>query len=223
LDTIANDEKVSVIGTGSSMMFKALDGKCVSNQINTEMTVYNIAQVNSQPVTDMITGVFITTERDYPIEIDREFFDEVLIKTECPNILTRYLTAERAQNDIIYVQDDDVITDHKKLYQSYDGTLTNAITEHHLNFYKDSGITLVGWGCFFPKKMLEAIGTYIEKFGIDDVHLSRETDRIFTYLNQPHNSIVLPHEDVNQVRRMSHDPMHYQYIEEVLKKLKTIK
>lgn len=170
----------------------------------------------------MITGVFITTEKEYPLEIDREFFDEVLVVTECPSIFTRYLTAQRAKHDIIYVQDDDAIVDYKELFKHYNGQLTNAMTDHHINWYKDSGITLVGWGCFFPKTMLKAFGTYIDKYGLDDEHLPREADRIFTYLNQPHNSIVMPHQDVNQVNRMSNEPRHYDYIREVLEKLKTL-
>ena len=54
LDSIAEDGKVSVIATGSSMTFKALDGKCVSELIESDAAIYNIAQLNSLPWNDMI-------------------------------------------------------------------------------------------------------------------------------------------------------------------------
>jgi len=54
LDTIAEDNKISIVGTGSSMAFKGLDGKCVGNLLQEEAIVYNIAQLNSYPWTDMI-------------------------------------------------------------------------------------------------------------------------------------------------------------------------
>ena len=54
LDSIAGDGKISVVATGSSMTFKALDGRCVANQLGNEVAVYNIAHVKSMPWNDMI-------------------------------------------------------------------------------------------------------------------------------------------------------------------------
>ena len=124
---------------------------------------------------EKITAVLITKHKDYPkIILDRLVgFDEIIIKTECPNIYTRYLEAARAKNDIIYVQDDDCFVNYQELFSKYDGRLTNSLTPHHFNAYKDTGATLVGWGCFFPKKMLEVFGRYIAKYG-EDFHLFRE-------------------------------------------------
>lgn len=171
----------------------------------------------------MISAVLITKEKEYPLDLKpfREYFDELLVMTECPSVYGRYLGAERATHDTIYVQDDDAIVDFKELFKHYDGRLTNGITEHHLKSYEDTGITLVGWGCYFPKKMVWRINEYKRKFGID-AHLLREADRIFSFLNQPHNSVIMKHKDVNQHNRMSHDPKHYEYVREVLAKLKTI-
>ena len=53
LDTIANDQTTSVIAFGSSMMFKGLDGGCVSEKLHSRVNVYNLAQVGSRPYTDM--------------------------------------------------------------------------------------------------------------------------------------------------------------------------
>lgn len=169
-----------------------------------------------------ITGVFITRYKEYPKEIDLSFFDEVIIKTESPNVYTRYLEAKKAKNDIIYVQDDDCIVDYRKLLNFYNGKITNVMTPHHLKYYEKSGITLVGWGCFFPKEMLNCFDKYISVYG-EDSHLMREADRIFTYLNQPHNPILMPHQDINQVDRMSHQSDHYTSLWEAHAKLLKLK
>ena len=141
-----------------------------------------------------VTFVGITRDKEYPKEIDTSAFDEVLIRTNCPNIYERYLLAAKAKNDIIYVQDDDCIINYKEIWKHYNGKLTNGITMHHQMYYKDTGVTLVGWGCFFPKEMLKNLDKYIDKYGKDE-HLLREADRIFTYLNQPHNSVIMDHQD----------------------------
>ncbi|MGB1955862.1 MAG: hypothetical protein ACPHUK_09710, partial [Candidatus Poseidoniaceae archaeon] len=54
LITISDDDSSSVIAIGSSQMFKALDGKCVSEQLANEAYVYNLAQPSSRPYTDML-------------------------------------------------------------------------------------------------------------------------------------------------------------------------
>ena len=172
-----------------------------------------------------ITFVGITTEKEYPKEILDSidgFFDEVLIRTESPSVFQRYLLAEKAKNDIIYVQDDDCIVDIKELWKHYNGQLTNGITEHHLNAYKGSGVTLVGWGCFFPKEMLKNLGQYIDRYGVDK-HLLREADRIFTYLNKPFNTIVTPHSDFKpQVGRMWNEGNHWSSMAEAIEKCRLL-
>jgi|TARA_B110000495_G_C23036268_1_gene618995 hypothetical protein len=54
LSTISEDNMISVIGTGSSQMFKALDGGCVSGNLENEALVYNIAQPSSGSYTNML-------------------------------------------------------------------------------------------------------------------------------------------------------------------------
>lgn len=167
----------------------------------------------------MITAVLITRDKEYPKEIDYSWFDEVLIRTESPSVYERYLLAEQARNDIIYVQDDDCVVDYKELFKHYNGQLTNGITEHHLNAYRNTGVTLVGWGCYFHKSALKGFDKYIEKYG-KDKHLLREADRIFTYFNKPHNTIVMPHGDFKPQKqgRMWNESDHWTSMAEAIQK-----
>jgi len=54
LDTISDDGKISIIGMGSSMAFKALDGKCIGDKLGDDVLVYNLAQPSSRAYTDML-------------------------------------------------------------------------------------------------------------------------------------------------------------------------
>jgi hypothetical protein len=54
LDTISNDGKISIVGMGSSMAFKALDGKCIGDKLGDDVLVYNLAQPSSRAYTDML-------------------------------------------------------------------------------------------------------------------------------------------------------------------------
>ena len=167
-----------------------------------------------------VTAVLITKEKEYPKAIlDRlQGFGEIIIKTQSPDVYTRYLEAGEAKNDIVYVQDDDCFINHQELFKHYDGRLTNSMTPHHFNAYKDTGATLVGWGCFFPKPMLKVFEKYVAEYG-QDFHLFREADRIFTVLNQPFNTKIMPHEDLLQSSdRMSFEPNHYIWAKEAIQK-----
>lgn len=173
-----------------------------------------------------VTAVLITREKEYPKEIDKaamaEVFGEVMYRTESPSVYERYLGPAFAKNDIIYVQDDDCIVDYKELWKHYNGQLTNFITAQHEMFYRGTGATLVGWGCFFPKSMLSVFDKYIEKHGTD-AHLLRDADRIFTVLNQPHNTIIGDHVDfAPQVGRMWNEPNHWSSMSEAIEKAKAL-
>lgn len=170
----------------------------------------------------LATAVLITKEKEYPKVILDSLppFDEVIIETECPSVLRRYEIAQRAHNELIYVQDDDCIVDVLELYKHYNGQLTNAISSHHFNFYQGTGITLIGWGAFFPKKMVD-FSPYIDQYGITNLLLT-QADRVFTYLNQPHNSIVM---DINHLPtamaegRMSTSAGHWDKLEQIKQQL----
>jgi len=169
-----------------------------------------------------VTAILITRHATYPKEIKLEGFGEVIIRTQSPSVFTRYLEAEKAKNDIIYFQDDDAIIDYKELFGHYDGTLTNTMTEHHYKAYRGSGATLVGWGCYFPKSMLKVFSRYIEKYGID-AHLLREADRIFTFLNQPHNTQIMTHKDLEQTAdKMSFEVNHYVSAKQAIEKCRLL-
>lgn len=168
------------------------------------------------------TFVGITREKEYPKEIDTSGFDEVLIKTESPSVYERYILASKARNELIYVQDDDCIVDYQALFGHYNGQITNGMTQHHLDYYRDKGVTLVGWGCFFPKTMLKNMGRYASVYGVDE-HMLREADRIFTYFNKPFNSVVMDHKDfTEQTQRMWNESNHWTSMEEAIRKCQAI-
>lgn len=173
------------------------------------------------------TAILITREKEYPIEVLNSVknadFDEIIVQTECPSVYRRYELALQAKNDLIYVQDDDCTIDIEALYEKYDGRLTNAISDHHLNFYKDMGITLIGWGAFFPKKMVD-FDKYLRQYPIDSLFLS-QTDRIFTYLNQPHNYVITKIHHLSTADgpgRMSTTPGHWNKLEIIRMRLQKI-
>lgn len=168
------------------------------------------------------TCILITKEKQYPQEILDSLpeFDEVIIKTECPSVLMRYELAKQAKNDIIYVQDDDCIADVEFLWERYAGKITNAMTEGHYRAYWGSGITLIGWGTFFPKSMVN-FDEYIDVYGITLILLS-QADRVFTYLNQPFDTHVLPIHHLPSavaVGRMSTSNDHWSNLETIKKQL----
>ncbi len=173
-----------------------------------------------------ISAVLITRESQYPEiildRIDIDFFDEIIVVPECPSIYHRYVAAKTAKNDLIYVQDDDCMVNFQVLFSKYDGRLTNTMTKTFQEKYKDLGCTLVGWGTYFPKSMLACFDKYIAKYGVDQ-HLLRESDRIFTAMNQPWNTVIQPHEDLFQSpERMGYQPEHYSSMAEALEKVKAI-
>lgn len=175
-----------------------------------------------------ISCVLITRFDEYPeIILERltctDFFDEVLIVANSGNVYNRYVVAaQQAQNQLIYIQDDDCMVNHQVLFRHYNGQITNAMPKAFIEKYKDSGCTLVGWGCYFNKSHLQVFDKYIAKYGVDE-HLQREADRIFTYLNQPFNTVVMPHEDLFQTPdRMGLQPNHYTSMQEALEKAKTL-
>ena len=54
LHIISENIENPVIAMGSSMTLKALDGRCVTENSNSEAVIHNLAQVNSMPWNDMI-------------------------------------------------------------------------------------------------------------------------------------------------------------------------
>lgn len=173
------------------------------------------------------TCVLITKEKEYPDEILIELppFEEMLIETECPSIYRRYELAKTARNKIVYIQDDDCLVNPVKLFTYYNGQLTNILPEHHQNFYRFSGITLLGFGAFFPKSMIDRFSIYLDKFGIDDLFLN-EADRVFSFLNQPFNSVNIPVKNLPKAYaqdRMSLQSDHWKNLGRMINRLESLK
>lgn len=168
------------------------------------------------------TAVLITKDKEYPQEILNFLpdFDEVIIKTECPSIHQRYELAKQAKNDLIYVQDDDCLPNILHLLQRYNGQITNFMKQGHFDWYGKTGITLIGWGAFFPKQMIN-FDKYLAKFDVDEIFLS-QTDRIFTYLNQPFNTLIADVIDLPRATdhtRMSSNPNHWEKLNTIRQRL----
>lgn len=170
----------------------------------------------------LATAILITKEKEYPKEVLDSLppFDEVIIETECPNILRRYELALKARNDLIYVQDDDCVVDVLSLREQYNGELTNFITEHHYYAYLGTDITLIGFGAFFPKKAID-FTRYLDVYGVSELFLT-QADRVFTYLNKPRHQIItnvqhLPSATADD--RMSTTEGHWDNLENIKRQL----
>lgn len=152
-----------------------------------------------------VTAVLITREESYPRDIAINYpFEQVLIKTHCANVNDRYEMALSARNDLIYFQDDDAEINSRELWKHYNGRITCAMTPYHLNYYKGTGMTLVGWGAFFPKSMID-FTLWTKTYGPLP---PQEADRVFTFLNQPHNPIVMPIRKVERPVALWKRPEH---------------
>ena len=164
---------------------------------------------------EKVTAVLITTKNEYPpICLERltlGFFSEIIIETNCPHIYRRYELAAKASSETIFTIDDDALVNYQQLFKHYNGRITNAMTLPFQKKYEEMGCTLMGWGSFFPKSMLDVFVSYIERYGDDLTHLLREADRIFTYLNKPFNTIIMPHEDLPQGEDRMSSPKNYEF------------
>ena len=153
-----------------------------------------------------------------------DFIDEILIHDNTENNLKlygRYLTALKARNDTIYVQDDDCIVDVEKLFRNYDGTrLVNGMKAESIKYY--SGIhSLVGWGAFFDKAWIKVLDKYTDEYGKDDIFL-RECDRIFTSLLTK-KTVIIDIKDfpsANSDDALYKQANHKAYFKEALKRLR---
>ena len=143
-----------------------------------------------------ITAVLITREDAWPKDVPLNFdFDELLVETRCPNVRRRFELAQQAKHEHIYVQDDDNVIDIKALYEHYDDEhLTNVMIPGIHETYEPTGVTLLGYGAFFPKSLIN-FSRWERTHGEVD---AMEADRIFTFLAQPHRVVF---QDVKQIRR----------------------
>lgn len=188
-----------------------------------------------------VTAVLITREKKWPDDINPDWrlgelngfpnspFDEVLVETECVGVHRRFELAMQARNDVIYVQDDDCAIDVMRLWRRFEADhasrLTYAITAGHKSIYDDlcgSAVCLIGWGCFFPKRLADPARwqPYRDRFGEIPSH---EADRVFTYFARPHQPVVMPISMRQRTRAMSRDNTeHYRSRDRIIKQLMEI-
>lgn len=132
-----------------------------------------------------------------------EFISEIIIRdnSKCENIINygRYTSALKAENDIIYTQDDDCIVHNlQEIYDKFISEPTKIChggTEGYRdvikdNIYGDKQMAMFGWGTFFDRRWIGVLEKYIEKYGKDDCFY-RETDRIFSILKGGLHNFVL--------------------------------
>ena len=131
------------------------------------------------------------------------FINQIMIldNSKGENIINygRHIQALKAENDLIYVQDDDCIvknadeiydkfiSDQTKLCHSGISDYQKVIPE---NIYGEKQMAIVGWGAVFNKNWIGVLDKYINKYG-KDYCFYRETDRIFTMLLNKHHNFVL--------------------------------
>lgn len=161
-----------------------------------------------------------TKEAEYPPQILEYLstfpFGEIIIIRNSNSPYGKYKSFAQSNFDLLYYQDDDAICPVAQLAELSDPTMINlAMKQGHFDSYKEKRLTMgLGWGSFFPFKMLKSLDKYTDKYGEDEI-FKRETERIFTYLNYPQNRFVLPIYDLPSAYaydRLWRQPHHYDYI-----------
>jgi hypothetical protein len=117
----------------------------------------------------------------------------------------RYRAARKALHDVIYVQDDDYLTDLRPIIDGYQpGVIVNAMTKQHEAGYQGEE-TLIGFGAIFDKALLSVLEGWEE-----DALFLGECDRVFTALTK-HVSVyptINPLPWATAPNRMCYQPDH---------------
>jgi len=136
-----------------------------------------------------VTAVIVTRgDHDLSPILAHLPFDDVIVwdnsaRPEALKVFGRYAAIEEAKNEIIYTQDDDCIVRAPDLLGQYeDGLIVTNVPRQRRRLYND-GVTLVGWGAVFHRRLLEPLNRYLACWPRDDLFL-RECDRVFTGLNR---------------------------------------
>lgn len=156
-----------------------------------------------------VTACLITWRRQYNIPqivdslLKHEFINEIIIRDNSKeeNIINygRFTSALKADNEIIYTQDDDcIIHNIGEIYEKFCQDPTRiahggtAPYEEVIkdNIYGDTQMAMAGWGSFFKKSWIPVLDNYTNKYG-KDYCFYRETDRIFSMLLNRHHNFVL--------------------------------
>lgn len=164
---------------------------------------------------EKVTACLITWKRQYNIPKIIEslqrwpFISEIIIRdnSKGENIINygRYTSAVKAENDIIFTQDDDcIINNLDEVYEKFiadPNRISHSGISDYLkvipeNIYGESQMALAGWGSFFKKSWIPILDEYIKKYG-KDYCFFRETDRIFSILLRRHHNFILG--DINHL------------------------
>ena len=159
-------------------------------------------------------------------------FDDVVVwdnsKEADQKVYGRFLAIPRANNNWIYVQDDDCIVPAREIAARFiEGRkeILCNVQKSHSDYYRRIGCTLVGWGAIFPREMDQmAFGRYLAQFSLDELFL-RECDRVFTALNRFREVDLgvqhLPHALGND--RMGTEGCHGNDLREILRRINLLK
>ena len=153
-----------------------------------------------------VSAVITTWKRQYNIPMIVEdllkysFISEIIIvdHSKCDNLMAygRFLYSKKAQNQIIYSQDDDCIVHNiQGIYTKFMEDKTKVAYsgiegyEKKIETYGDKQLALLGWGSMFNKDWIGVLDKY-EKIDGRDHCFYREADRIFTLLQNKHHNFV---------------------------------
>lgn len=177
-----------------------------------------------------ITACLNTKDSYYPREVLEHTasfpFGEILVLTHSDSPYRKYELFKKAKFDYIYYSDDDAICPIQELLNLSKPDMINiAMKPGHFTQYENMRMTMgLGWGSIFPKKMLDSLHLYTDKYGEDEL-FKREAERILTYLNYPQNRLVLPIQDLPSAMapdRLWRQPGHYENIQIVEERCKTL-
>lgn len=157
---------------------------------------------------EKVTAVLITWKRQKNIPqiieslLKYDFINEIILydNSKQENIINyaRYVGAQKAQNNWIYVQDDDhIVRNIDEIYEEFSrhpNVLThagNVSYENDIpnNIHNQKQMALVGWGAMFDKRWINILEKYTNEYG-EDYCFHRETDRIFSILLGKHHAFV---------------------------------
>lgn len=172
-----------------------------------------------------VTAVLITREHDYPTDVKLDFpFMDHMVQRQCPNVLQRFQLAALATTEHVYVQDDDNEIDIGALYQQYDGRhITNAMPRGMQGFYAGTGVTLIGYGAFFPRRMAQLFVERLPWWRVKFPDLiDMEADRFFTWAFQPQHVVTMPVRQIRRAEKMCERQGHYQTRDRIFKMLKEL-
>lgn len=145
----------------------------------------------------MTTSAVLVTRGDVPLSgiFDTWFRLDIAIWDNSQQInmgvFGRWIEAAQQRTDLVYVQDDDCVTDPEQIIAAWEPgkVVCNMPLEYRPNY---TGLDkLVGFGCVFERALVKPTFERYFKYYVDcDALFRRECDRIFTGLVSEHIKLV---------------------------------